>query len=458
MGYLIKIAAQQLNIIIIGDSTIAERNPPLSYSVKSLLNNDDLFSITDLSQSGSTIDYQKTDYNNLSVRIKQDADYVFVQIGINDIHTNGEPYIDIFNRYQLLITAIKNASGHRTKIIGSCIIKCKSFLDTLDDAQAWTKLQSLNADIFAKNFTGLDYSTNTASEALSDAQGNLLSEYEWTNDHIHENSAGKQIIADSWKTVMPPLLAANSYESETVAYLARMTVQPNRVTKNLINNLIKGWKTDGVWDEIDSCSLMNLHTRQASYLNIKGISVFPDFTFYGTEANTTWVAKNGFTIINTGACINSKFIPANGVKFTQNDCLIFRVLSGTGTMVDGCSDANSGSWFSDRSDHLHNRLNSNSSVTATNTKGVKANMLIRQNDANNIIIRSNGSENTFVEASAARSTTEYYIGDMNLNGTLFGRNENTYKQYGFGSGMDATKRAAIESRLETFNTALLTAF
>lgn len=251
-------------------------------------------------------------------------------------------------------------------------------------------------------------------------------------------------------------------DADSDAYIARMVVQPNAATKALVNAFFVGLKADGVWSEIDSFALMNLHTRQASYLNIKGTVNFPDFTFVGTEADTGWNAKLGFYIANSNACINSKFIPANGINFTQNNASIICMVSGASSdnwegAIDG--DFTKGSVLSLRVGGDYNRLNSTANATKILTLGSKVNMISRENDANNIIIRTNGAETPFTVASSGRTTYEYYIGGFNVGGNLNNTIQgNTYANYGFASGLNATKRAALDARLQAFNTAIQTAF
>jgi hypothetical protein len=202
IGYLTAIGARKTTIIILGDSTID--GSTYASDVSALLNDGSQYEISDLSLWGDRCSGQKTKYEALGTLIKRDADYVFIQIGLNDIWVSGETYTDPQTRYQDLITTISSASGVRTKIVGSCVLKCKGFTDTHADPLAWTKLVALNADILAKTFIGLDLSTNVASETLSDAAGYLKSEYELFDpeDHVHENNAGREIIANSWKLLI----------------------------------------------------------------------------------------------------------------------------------------------------------------------------------------------------------------------------------------------------------------
>lgn len=56
-------------------------------------------------------------------------------------------------------------------------------------------------------------------------------------------------------------------EAETIALLARMSVQPNDALKALINTTIKFLKDGGVWNKLDCLYFRNVHDVQASTLN-----------------------------------------------------------------------------------------------------------------------------------------------------------------------------------------------
>ena len=61
------------------------------------------------------------------------------------------------------------------------------------------------------------------------------------------------------------------YCRESINYFARMDVQPSRKLKSLLDKTIRQMKYNGIWDELDQFVFMNLHTAQASALNVKGL-------------------------------------------------------------------------------------------------------------------------------------------------------------------------------------------
>lgn len=58
-----------------------------------------------------------------------------------------------------------------------------------------------------------------------------------------------------------------SVQPETTALLARMTVQPDATRAGLINNLITGLKSDGVWTDLSILFVPAAHDAQAASLN-----------------------------------------------------------------------------------------------------------------------------------------------------------------------------------------------
>ena len=109
-------------------------------------------------------------------------------------------------------------------------------------------------------------------------------------------------------------------ETETAAYIARMTVAPTMGLRTLLNTTIKALKDDALWDYIDVLRFHNLHTEQASLLNAK-TSAFGD----GTNMNELpWEAKKGWqgNQYTDNRYIDSGFDPSTlqpTINYTQDD-------------------------------------------------------------------------------------------------------------------------------------------
>lgn len=187
------------NIIVIGDSTIAGyiTNVPVA-SFLTVTGTK-----TDISTPSDTIAGQTAKYNALSQSVKEGANYVFVQIGLND---NSYQRVDktIFGEYQTLINTI-HINSPSAKIILGVMLPCRQrYYDLFTPEQAdiaYNNYLELNSAIKNLLFIGNNVCASYHYVVLSDDNGNLLPMYETTsNDHIHPNAAGAKVIAWSWLT------------------------------------------------------------------------------------------------------------------------------------------------------------------------------------------------------------------------------------------------------------------
>lgn len=64
-------------------------------------------------------------------------------------------------------------------------------------------------------------------------------------------------------------LLLRSNQPESLALFARMDVQPSYALSYFIDNIIKGLKDNNFWNRMSVLYFLNLHTEQASLLNIK---------------------------------------------------------------------------------------------------------------------------------------------------------------------------------------------
>jgi hypothetical protein len=72
----------------------------------------------------------------------------------------------------------------------------------------------------------------------------------------------------SKRTIFDSLLNEYIDAVTTEGYFARMDEQPSVELKSIINTYINDLKSNGIWTELDSIVLMNLHSAQASTLDI----------------------------------------------------------------------------------------------------------------------------------------------------------------------------------------------
>jgi len=116
------------SIGIIENSTIARYVG--GESIAALMNETSADSITDISVPGYTIHREDSLWRAIPIGVKQSLNYVFVEIGINDLAPD-ESASEALTRYQSLINLIRNETNKSCKIITSTMTPCKQRLNNL---------------------------------------------------------------------------------------------------------------------------------------------------------------------------------------------------------------------------------------------------------------------------------------------------------------------------------------
>lgn len=180
------------NVAVIGDSTIAgyPSYPRLStyFTVESG------YTLSDIAKPGDTIKGQLNLWNELDTTTKQNLNFIFCQIGLNDIDETIETFrVD----YKNLIAKIRQDAPNAMLVI-STMLPCKARWKTLypnDWEAAQARWESANEDI-KSGYYDCDRIAYLHTDALS-LYGDLRPEYDH-GDHIHEKPDGGKIIVFSW--------------------------------------------------------------------------------------------------------------------------------------------------------------------------------------------------------------------------------------------------------------------
>jgi len=203
-NYLIKTSVIIKTIGIIGDSTIAYYT---AYrAVKCYLNENFGYMSYDISTIGHKINDQKTKWLALDNQLKTHPSTLFIQIGINDIVT-ADSSATIIANYQSMLNTVKSTLNSTCKVVIATMTPIRGRLDVLFGAGAdayYTKWLELNESIKglgATPITGSDSIIFAHTDLLSDGNGYLLPTYD-SGDHIHENDAGREVIAIEWLKVI----------------------------------------------------------------------------------------------------------------------------------------------------------------------------------------------------------------------------------------------------------------
>lgn len=154
---------------------------------------------------GDTFDGQKDKWNALNVD-PLFVGWVVIQLGLNDLLPSEAASVAIA-RLQDLVNTVRSKIGMRPLLIGK-MLPCKQRLIDVYGLtngpiaqQKWVDINNAIAGEGPTPITGVDYRIAEHVPLLDDGNGNLKAEYD-SGDHIHENLAGRQIIATAWKKAL----------------------------------------------------------------------------------------------------------------------------------------------------------------------------------------------------------------------------------------------------------------
>lgn len=191
------IVYKDLNACVMGDSTIAiyaGQNSVAYYF-------DELTPLNLIATPGDTILGQTTKFNNSSVDHAQ-YDVVIIQIGLNDLTPSSSiSTSQTITNYQTMINTVRSKINPAAKIYIGKMLPCKQRLIDVYGEESGLLSQQRWLDInnaIMNTITGVDGRIDSHVPLLDDGNSNLKAAYD-TGDHIHENAAGRQVIATAWR-------------------------------------------------------------------------------------------------------------------------------------------------------------------------------------------------------------------------------------------------------------------
>ncbi|GAA4156557.1 hypothetical protein GCM10022217_15670 [Chryseobacterium ginsenosidimutans] len=182
------------NAIISGDSTIA------AFAGGTAIADILKFSgtVTNIAVPGETIAQQVSHWNALSSSIRSSANFVFVQIGLNDLGT-GSPSTEITIQALKDYFAIIRTDSPTAIIVAGEMLPCKQrFINlwgSVNGDVAYQKWKAMNAAL--PTIAGVNKVATVHGWLLNDGNDNLKSEFD-TGDAIHETTIGRKMISYSW--------------------------------------------------------------------------------------------------------------------------------------------------------------------------------------------------------------------------------------------------------------------
>lgn len=105
---------------------------------------------------------------------------------------------------------------------------------------------------------------------------------------------------------------------ETTALVARMAAPPTASRARLIDALVSALVAAGIWDRLDMLMVAAAHHPQAALLNWRGVAYSPAIG----GGSPVFVPDRGFYCDGLDDWIDTRFAPAAGVMFQQNDAVM----------------------------------------------------------------------------------------------------------------------------------------
>jgi hypothetical protein len=110
------------------------------------------------------------------------------------------------------------------------------------------------------------------------------------------------------------LAAGATYDTDAQSYFAAMTAQPDATRKGLINDMIVGLKSDGVWALLDHLYLFAAHSSQAALLDVHS----PNATPVALANSPVFAVDRGYQGDSTSAYLDVGMSWAASTLFVQN--------------------------------------------------------------------------------------------------------------------------------------------
>ena len=307
-----------------------------------------------------------------------------------------------------------------------------STLSLVDDAGGRVALSGTN---IVRGATALDYETATSHSFT-----------------VRETLAGAtNTPRDTVLTLTVTDVA--EYTAESTAYFAAMTVQPDATRKGVIDALISGLKSDGLWAKLDLLYLLGAHDAQAARLNVKN----PGTNNLSAVNSPTFTTDRGYAGDAVSAYLDTGMAQNATVQATQNSHsqhfgIQAKHAAANSQHYIGTTAAGSPNLVRiDRtgSEMLYVRANNGSEQMASSA--VEGVFSSSRTSATGFKVYRGGSV-------TLNDTTSASVARISANITLL-RQGGVYTTgrmsfYGVGAGLSDTEAANFASRIQTYLTAI----
>lgn len=242
-----------------------------------------------------------------------------------------------------------------------------------------------------------------------------------------------------------PAIATGAYDSDAQAYFAGMSVQPDATRKALLNDLIVGLKSDGVWLKQRGFWVLAAHDAQAARVNAKQ----PGSSDLNAINSPSFTVDRGFTGDGSSSYLDTGMTTEG---FQNDSSMGFWSLS---DIQSGAVDmGNAGSLIAARngSDATLWRVNQGSSVTSAGVTNGTGLFTVQRNGAASVTLYRNASL-IISNSSASQTPGNSLIRILSRSNTV------TYSSrtgaFAFiGTSLTAAEVASIHSRVSTYLAAI----
>lgn len=190
---------------MIGNSTIAAGYGAQAVAYYMLSHTDSVrgCTINSIAQGSRTILDQRATF--LALTDKDLYDWVTIEIGLNDMNPATTTIAQDIANLQSLVDTIRYWNP-TCKIVLCTLSPARARLESLWGSGAYTKWKQINDAIMNRadttaNVLRVDARISNHTALLNDGNDNLAPAYD-TGDHIHENDAGRIIIANEYRAVL----------------------------------------------------------------------------------------------------------------------------------------------------------------------------------------------------------------------------------------------------------------
>lgn len=271
--------------------------------------------------------------------------------------------------------------------------------------------------------------------------------YYW---RVRANGANE---SGDWSEVWSFTVNETNYDEDLQYWLDQLSVQPAESRIELLNTLISGLRSDGVWSKLDAFWVMANETEEQAKLNFKRNkgNLVP--------VNTpTFTVDRGYSTNGTTQYIRTKIAPKYQNNYTQNDASFGLYVN---TNVDqnavdmGCSWTVFNLLYTRVSNTIATSINDGGSTpTVANTSSIGFYAVDRQASANYKIYKNGTALATHSFVSTGLNDFEFFIGARNAIGTADRFASKRYALAFVGKGLTSGEHTSLYNRVNTYLTAI----